>query len=189
MKLASLRSLSFAAVTAAAIALPSAAQAAPVAYVERSFSVAGGLAFAGSPFGIVSVELPLSLPLPIDFSVAVDAGYKHGGPMVGATAKALLLPSLLGNPPLALAVVTRLSGGDVSPIGQGPRFSFGPLVSLDYSPFVFSASIMGGIGGGPIGADLALTGTYYTDPLALDLTLAYSTGVGGQVGLALRYLF
>jgi hypothetical protein len=170
-------------------ALGQVAEAAPVAYTERSFSVAGGYAFDGTFFGVAGVEIPLDLSLPVDFSIGIDGGYKFAGPLIAANVKALLLPSLLGNPPLALAVGVRVSAGEVNPFSAGARFALGPIVSLDYSPFVLSASTMLAFGGGPFGADLNLTASYYMDPLVFDLAFFYSTGASGHVTLGLRYLF
>lgn len=165
------------------------AAAAPVAYAERMFGLS--LTF---PLGIYgSIELPIEVPLPLDFSLGIEAGYASiggGGSLdLRVLAKGLLLPSLLGNPPVALAVglQPRLL---VTPAGTGFRFGLGPILSADFSPLVLSLSAFpsfGGLYGFQLEAGLGAR--LYLDPFAFDLSFDASTVGVFQVALGLRYLF
>lgn len=182
----------FLAALAAVLALALPAQAGPAAYVERTFTAGLGYGFlvpGGPAFGgFVGVELPLSVPLPVDFSVGFEAAYR--GELSGRLSfKALLLPSLFGNPPVALAF-----GADVAAIAApgaplGVRVGLGPIVSLDFSPAVLSFSAFPAYGAGGFGLDLTVGGRYYFDPFAVELGFDYSTAGRAGVLLGVRYLF
>ena len=176
-----------AAAASAALVAPVAA-AAPVAYTERAFSVAGSYAITGGVLGgAVGVEFPFAVPLPGDYSVALTVRYA-GAFSATTSAKVLLFPALGGNPPIALAF-----GLDATllfpPGGVGFRVGLGPIVSVDLNPLVLSLSAFPSFGSGGFAADLGVNARYYFDPFAVELNFDYSTFGVATVGVGVRYLF
>jgi ribose/xylose/arabinose/galactoside ABC-type transport system permease subunit len=165
----------------------SSALASPAAYVERNAYVQFGYQFgSGNLFAAIGAEVPLGEGFPIDLSVGGELNFRKG---IGATvsAKGLVFPSLLGNPPIALAAAAEVSVFDAA--GFGWRSRIGVISSFDFSPFVLTLAPYFGFGSGGASFDLDSSARYYFDPFALEANLNYST-LGTLTGsLGLRFLF
>jgi hypothetical protein len=172
----------------AALLLGSQALAGPAAYTERNANVQFGYAFNAGSFGLaVGVEIPIEIGFPIDFSVAGELSYR-GGVGLTLTAKELLLPSLGGNPPIAVAVIQDLSLFDTGN-GVGWRLRLGPVASFDWNPLVVSLAPLIGFGSGGFAFDLGLGARYYFDPFALEVSFESSNFAAFSLSFGLRYLF
>jgi hypothetical protein len=163
------------------------AEAAPAAYVERNAYVQFGYQFGpNNLLGAIGAELPLGEGFPIDLSIGGELNFRGG---LGGTVsvKGLVFPSLLGNPPIALAAGAELSVFDAA--GFGWRSRIGAISSFDFSPFVLTFAPYFGFGTGGASFDLDSSARYYFDPFALEANLNYST-LGTLTGsLGLRFLF
>jgi hypothetical protein len=164
--------------------------AAPAAYVERNLAFGVNYGLGAQVVGLeAGIELPIPLSFPIDLgaglSVATDVGFKAIS--VDLSVKALLLPALGGNPPLAVGLTTDV-GFDFG-AAFGWSFGLGPIISADFSPIVVTAALLPRLGSGGFGLDLLAGVRYYFDPFALDLDASYSVGGGFSVGAGLRWLF
>ena len=171
-----------------ALLLGTQALAVPSAYTERNANVQFGYSFNPGTFALgVGVEIPIEIPFPIDFSVGGELTYAGG---VGLTvrAKELLLPSIGGTPPIAVAVIQDLSLFDTGN-GVGLKFRLGPVASFDFSPVVVSLAPLVGFGSGGFAFDLGLGARYYFDPFAVDLGLETSNFGSFLLSFGLRYLF
>jgi hypothetical protein len=166
----------------------SSATAAPAAYVERNAYAQFGYQFGPSSlFGAIGAEIPLGDGLPIDVSFGGELNFRGG---LGATisVKGLVFPSLLGNPPVALA-----AGAEFSLYSAGStlgwRSRIGAISSFDFSPLVFTLAPYFAFGVGGASFDIDASVRYYFDPFALEANLNYST-LGSLTGsLGLRFLF
>ena len=164
------------------------ALASPAAYTERNVNVQFGYQFnPGTLFGSIGVEIPLEIGFPIDFSVGGELSFR-GGLGLTLQAKELLLPSLGGNPPIALAVAEELSLYDTGN-GVGWKFRLGPIASFDFNPLIVSSALWVGFGSGGFAFDLGLGARYYFDPFAVDLGFDTSNFSTFSLALGLRYLF
>ena len=165
----------------------SSAMATPAAYVERNAYVQFGYQFGpGNLLAAIGAEIPFGEGLPIDVSFGGELNFRGG---LGATisAKGLIFPSLLGNPPIALAAGAEFSVFDAA--GFGWRSRIGAISSFDFSPFVLTLAPYFGFGFGGASFDLDSSARYYFDPFALEANLNYST-LGSLTGsLGLRFLF
>ena len=181
------KSLLNALATLAVILSFSSATAAPAAYVERNAYVQFGYQFGpGNLFAALGAELPLGEGFPIDLSVGAELNFRGG---LGATVsgKGLVFPSLLGNPPIALALGAELSVFDAGQFGWRSRI--GAISSFDFSPFVLTLAPYFAFGFGGASFDVDSSARYYFDPFALEANLNYST-LGTLTGsLGLRFLF
>jgi hypothetical protein len=168
-------------------ALFSSALASPAAYVERNAYAQFGYQFGpGNLFGAVGAELPLGEGFPIDLSIGAELNFR--GRLGGTVSvKGLVFPSLLGNPPIALAAAAEVSLFDAG--GLGWRSRIGAISSFDFSPFVLTLAPYFGFGFGGASFDVDTSARYYFDPFALEANLNYST-LGSLTGsLGLRFLF
>jgi hypothetical protein len=165
----------------------SSAMATPAAYVERNAYVQFGYQFgSGNLFGAIGAEIPFGEGLPIDVSFGGELNFRGG---LGATisAKGLIFPSLLGNPPIALAAGAEISVFDAA--GFGWRSRIGVISSFDLSPIVLTFAPYFGFGTGGASFDMDTSARFYFDPFALEANLNYST-LGTLTGsLGLRFLF
>jgi hypothetical protein len=165
----------------------SSAMATPAAYVERNAFVQFGYQFGpGNLLAAIGAEIPLGEGLPIDVSLGGELNFRGG---LGATVsvKGLVFPSLLGNPPIALAAGAEFSVFDAA--GFGWRSRIGAISSFDFSPFVLTLAPYFGFGSAGASFDLDTSARYYFDPFALETNLNYST-LGSLTGsLGLRFLF
>jgi hypothetical protein len=166
----------------------SSAMATPVAYVERNAYLQFGYQFgSGNLLAALGAEIPFGEGLPIDVSLGGELNFRGG---LGATisAKGLIFPSLLGNPPIALAAGAEFSLYS-SNAALGWRSRIGAISSFDFSPFVLTLAPYFGFGVGGASFDMDTSARYYFDPFALEVNLNYST-LGSLTGsLGLRFLF
>jgi hypothetical protein len=164
------------------------AMATPAAYVERNAYAQFGYQFGpGNLLAAIGAEIPFGEGLPIDVSFGGELNFRGG---LGATisAKGLVFPSLLGNPPIALAAGAEFSLYS-SNSALGWRSRIGAISSFDFSPFVLTLAPYFGFGFGGASFDLDTSARYYFDPFALEANLNYST-LGSLTGsLGLRFLF
>jgi hypothetical protein len=166
----------------------SGAMATPAAYVEQNAFVQFGYQFGpGNLLAALGAEIPLGEGLPIDVSLGGELNFRGG---LGATVsvKGLVFPSLLGNPPIALAAGAELSLYSANS-AFGWRSRIGAISSFDFSPFVLTLAPYFGFGSAGASFDLDTGARYYFDPFALEANLNYST-LGSLTGsLGLRFLF
>lgn len=163
------------------------------AYVEQAASV-----FTGIPLGQIGIgiefPLPSSLGLPVDTALEADLygiNLFNDARAFGATigVKALILPSLINEPAVALAIRADANinfGG-----GTFGSIQVGPLITADFTPLTLSAGIYPAFANGGIGINYSLGARYYLDSSsnnALELSVA-SSGSLTTFKLGFRYAF
>ncbi|MBB6099105.1 hypothetical protein HNR42_002541 [Deinobacterium chartae] len=138
--------------------LAAGASASPSAYVEPAFEFNVN---SRGDFG-VGLEVPLH-NFPVDASWEANLTLTRGFDAEVA-GKALLFPSLLPEPPLAVALRGDLEFGE-----RGLGLHLGPLASLDFSPLTLNAGLYPGFKAGRFDLKYHLGVRYYFDNNALDL--------------------
>lgn len=163
------------------------------AYVEQAATFYGSL--APTPLGQIGVgieyALPSSLGLPVDTALEAElygVNLFNDARSFGATlgVKALILPSLLNEPAVALAVRAdaNINFGGAGTYGS---IQIGPLLTADFTPLTLSAGIYPAFVNGGIGINYSLGARYYLDSSsnnALELT---AHGSGNITTLKLGY--
>ncbi len=156
------------------------------AYVEQAASVFTSL--APTPLGQIGIGIEYALPssfgLPVDTALEADLygnNLFNDGRSFGATigVKALILPSLINQPAVALAV---RADANINFGGAGTYGSIqvGPLITADFTPLTLSAGIYPAFTNGGIGINYSLGARYYLDSSsnnALELSAAGSSNV------------
>jgi len=167
------------------------------AYVEQAASIFTSL--APTPLGQIGIgiefPLPSSLGLPVDTALEADLYGNDlfgNGRAFGATlgVKALILPSLINEPAVALAVRAdaniNFGGG-----GTYGSIQVGPLITADFTPLTLSAGLYPAFANGAIGINYSLGARYYLGSSSNNALELSAAGIGNVTTLKLgfRYAF
>jgi len=167
------------------------------AYVEQAASIFTSL--APTPLGQIGIGIEYALPssfgLPVDTALEADlygVNLFNDGRAFGATigVKALILPSLINEPAVALAVRAdaniNFGGG-----GTYGSIQVGPLITADFTPLTLSAGIYPAFANGGIGINYSLGARYYLDSSSNNALELSAAGIGSVTTLKVgfRYAF
>ena len=159
------------------------------AYVEQAATFYGSLA---GQIGVgIEYALPSSLGLPIDTALEAELYLNDlfgNGRGFGATlgAKALILPSLLNEPAVALAVRAdaNINFGGAGTYGS---IQIGPLLTVDFTPLTLSAGIYPAFANGGIGINYSLGARYYLNSSSNNAVELSVNGISNVTTLRLGY--
>jgi hypothetical protein len=169
-----------------------AAQAAPLGLVlETGITLRGTYNFSSAQAIAVGLEyeMPLELPIPIDFSLTARAGYNFSasGFDVGVLAKALVLNSISGGL-LGVGLWADVGATNIGSNLNSFKVAFGPFLNFNVDPFyaTLSASLFS-LTNGIYAFDLGFAARYYLDIFALELGFDFNTIGNAKANFGLRF--
>jgi hypothetical protein len=168
------------------------ANAAPLGLVlETGITLRGTYNFSSAQAIAIGLEyeMPIALPIPIDFSLTARAGYNFSasGIDAGLLAKALVLNSISGGL-LGVGLWVDVGATNIGSNLNSFKVALGPFLNFNVDPLyaTLSASLFS-LTNGIYAFDLGLAVRYYIDIFALELGFDYNTIGTAKASFGLRF--